>query len=69
MAFGNALLQTKNGLPYPFMDRDDAGIATMEDRNDEMRRMHGTLINIQHALEQKCAARGIAIDPALDWVE
>jgi hypothetical protein len=69
MSMGNALLQTKRDLPSPYLDRDDAGISIMEDRNVEMGLMHGRLIAMQHALEQKCAARGIVLDPAQDSIE
>jgi hypothetical protein len=68
MFIGNALLQTKNDLPYPFLDRDDEGIARMKDRNAELHLTHERLIRMQRALEGKCAARGIELDPAEVWI-
>lgn len=69
MFIGNALLQTKNDLPYPFMDRDDEGIARMTARNDELRLTHERLLRMQRAFEQKCAARGIEVDPPETWID
>lgn len=69
MFIGNALLQTKNDLPYPFLDRDDEGIVRMTDRNDELRLTHERLIRMQRALEQKCVARGIELEPAEVWLD
>jgi hypothetical protein len=69
MFIGNALLQTKNDLPHPFMSRDDEGIARIVDRNNELRLTHERLIRIQTALQQKCAARGIELEPAEVWID
>lgn len=65
MSIGDALLKTKNDLPYPFMDRDDDGIARMTARNGEVRLMHERLIGMQQALQQKCVARGIELESAV----
>lgn len=65
---GNALLETRNDLPSPFLDLDIEGIERMTDRRDQLRLTHERLIRMQRALEQKCAARGIELEPAEAWI-
>lgn len=66
---GNALLETKNDLPSPFLDLDTEGINRMSFRRDQLRLTHERLIRMQRALEQKCAARGVELDPPEVWID
>lgn len=65
---GNALLETKNDLPSPFLDLDTEGINRMSARRDQLRLTHERLIRMQRALEQKCAVCGVELDPPEVWI-
>jgi hypothetical protein len=66
--FGNALQETRNDLPSRFMGRDDEGISRITTRRAQLALTHDQLIRMQTALEDSCAARGIALEPATTLV-
>jgi hypothetical protein len=66
---GNALLETRNDLPAPCLDLDIEGIDRMTARRDQLRLTHERLLRMQRALEQKCTAHGIELEPAEVWID